>query len=160
MKQFSTAITMGACGALAVFISFSFNWPSWVLFIAWLSYYIFGKSLKSALYSLIPITSGIVMGIIIQTLGGTLSKNLGAIGFPLAVFILIASLGYLSKIKLLSNIPAWFIGLIIFFGVHPHLEPKPILSLFIPVIAGVCFAYMNDTIATLISKKSYNTNKI
>ena len=44
---------MGALGALAVFISFSFHWPTWTLFIAWLSYYIFGKSLKSAFYTLI-----------------------------------------------------------------------------------------------------------
>ncbi|MDD7887992.1 DUF1097 domain-containing protein [Flavivirga sp. 57AJ16] len=156
MKEFLKAITMGACGALAVLISFSLHWPTWVLFIAWLSYYIFGKSLKTAIYSLIPITTGIIMGIIIQTLGGTLISYLGAIGFPLAVFLLISSLTYLSKIKLLSNIPAWFVGLIIFFGVHPALEFKPVLSLFIPIIAGLFFAFTNDAISGIISKNKKN----
>ena len=152
MKQFLTAITMGALGALAVFISFSFHWPTWILFIAWLSYYIFGKSLKSAFYTLIPITTGIFMGISIQILGGFLSKYLGAIGFPIAVFICITSLTYLAKIKLLSNIPAWFIGLIIFFGNHPPIEFKPILSLFIPIIVGFLFAFLNDITADRIQK--------
>ncbi|NRR93359.1 DUF1097 domain-containing protein [Winogradskyella undariae] len=152
MKQFLTAITMGALGALAVFISFSFHWPTWILFIAWLSYYIFGKSLKSALYTLTPITSGIFMGISIQILGGFLSKYLGAIGFPIAVFIFITSLTYLAKIKLLNNIPAWFIGLIIFFGIHPAIEFKPILSLFIPIIVGFLFAFLNDITADRIQK--------
>ncbi|MBL4662611.1 MAG: DUF1097 domain-containing protein [Flavobacteriaceae bacterium] len=153
MKQFLTAIIMGACGALAVFISFSFHLPSWVLFLAWVSYYLFGKSLKPSIKSLLPITAGIVMGIVIQVLGTTLTTNLGAIGFPLAVFVFIASLPYVSKIKLLSNIPAWFIGLIIFFGVHPSLEVKPILSLFVPILAGFCFAFINSTAENIISKK-------
>ncbi|MBU2998113.1 DUF1097 domain-containing protein [Cellulophaga baltica] len=156
MKEFLKAITMGACGALAVFTSFSLHWPTWVLFIAWVSYYLFGKSLRSALYALIPITAGILMGVIIQIFGGIFSKYLGAIGFSLAVFLLITSLTYLSKIKWFSNIIAWFIGLIIFFGVHPHIEPKPILSLFIPIVAGISFAFINDTITSIISKEHKN----
>tara|TARA_R110002049_G_scaffold181457_3_gene348897 strand:- start:3207 stop:3677 length:471 start_codon:yes stop_codon:yes gene_type:complete len=156
MKEFIKAITMGACGGLAVFTSFSLHWPTWVLFIAWVSYYLFGKSLKSALYALIPMTTGVIMGIIIQTLGEILSIYLGAIGFPLAVFFLITSLTYLSKIKWLGNIPAWFIGLIIFFGIHPKLEAEPILSLFIPIVAGICFAFINDTTTSIISKKHKN----
>jgi len=153
MKQFLSAITMGTLATLAIFTSFSFQWPTWVLFIAWLSYYIFGKSLKSALYAFLPITAGIALGIAIQLLGSVLSQYFGTIGFPLAVLICITSLGYLSKIKSLSNVPAWFMGLIIFFSVHPHLEAKPILILFIPIIVGFIFAYLNDTITSIIQKK-------
>jgi hypothetical protein len=155
MKQFLSAITIGTLAALAIFTSFSFQWPTWVLFIAWLSYYIFGKSLKSALYAFLPITAGISLGITIQLLGDALSLYFGAIGFPIAVFICITSLAYLSKIKILSNVPAWFMGLIIFFSVHPHIEPKPILIIFIPIIVGFIFAYLNDTITSIVQKK-YN----
>ncbi|VXA91875.1 conserved membrane hypothetical protein [Flavobacterium sp. 9AF] len=155
MKQFLTAIIMGACGALAVFVSFSLQWPTWVLFIAWVSYYLFGKSIQSAVLALIPITAGIAMGILIQLLGKTLGGYLGSAGFPLSIFLLIGALAYLSKIKFLNNIPAWFIGLIIFFGVHPSIEFKPIFSLFIPIIAGICFAYINDSALNLLSKKQH-----
>jgi len=144
---------MGFCGALAILISFSLQLPSWVLFMAWVSYYLFGKSLKSVLYTIIPITSGIIMGIMIKLLGGGLSLYLGILGFPLAVFIFITSLTYLSKIKGLHNIPAWFIGLIIFFGVHPNIEIKPIMLIFSSITLGFIFAFLNDTMTTLIQKK-------
>ncbi|WP_299780628.1 DUF1097 domain-containing protein [uncultured Formosa sp.] len=152
MKQFLTASTMGLCGALATLIAFSFQLPSWVLFMAWVSYYLFGKSFRSALYTIIPITSGIIMGIMIKLLGGGLNQYLGILGFPLAVFILITSLTYMSKIKGLHNIPAWFMGLIIFFGVHPNIEIKPIMLIFISITLGFIFAFLNDTITIFIKK--------
>lgn len=144
---------MGILAALAMFISFLLQWPAWVLFIAWLSYYIFGKSLKSALYAFFPITAGIALGITIQVSGAALSKHLGALNFPIVVFMCITLLAYISKFKLLSNIPAWFMGLIIFFSVHPPIELKPVLLLFIPIITGFIFAYLNDTIAGIIQKQ-------
>lgn len=144
---------MGFFGALASLISFSFHLPSWVLFLAWVSYYLFGKSIKSALQTLPPLTFGILMGITIKLFGGSLGDYLGSFGFPIAVFILITSLSYLSKIKRLENIPAWFIGLIIFFGVHPKIELKPMIIIFITIILGFVFAYLNDTMTRLIQKK-------
>lgn len=144
---------MGFFGALASLISFSFHLPSWVLFLAWVSYYLFGKSIKSALQTLPPLTFGILMGITIKLFGGSLGDYLGSFGFPIAVFILITSLSYLSKIKRLENIPAWFISLIIFFGVHPKIELKPMIIIFITIILGFVFAYLNDTMTRLIQKK-------
>ncbi|MUU78937.1 DUF1097 domain-containing protein [Winogradskyella endarachnes] len=153
MKQFLTAILMGFFGALATLISFSFHLPSWVLFLTWVSYYLFGKSVKSALQTLLPLTCGILMGITIKLFGSSLSIYLGNFGFPIAVFILITSLSYLSKIKRLENIPAWFIGLIIFFGVHPKIEIKPMIIIFIAISLGFVFAYLNDTMTRLVVKK-------
>jgi hypothetical protein len=144
MKTFLTALVMGLCGAVAVSVAFSAGWPIWVMFIAWVSYYLFGKTIQSSCWSLLQISAGILMGVGIRTASGALSPVLGQIGFPLTVFILIGSLAYLSKIKGLNNVPAWFLGLIIFFGIHPELEPMPILELLIPVVAGFVFAMLND----------------
>ena len=144
MKTFSTPVVMGLCGAIAVFISSTPGWQTWVMFIAWVSYYIFGKNVKASLYSLLQISSGIAMGICIKLISGMLVPLIGMIGFPLTVLVLIGSLAYLSKIKWLSNIPAWFLGLIIFFGAHPELESLSILKLLIPIVAGFVFATIND----------------
>ncbi|MBU2903142.1 DUF1097 domain-containing protein [Maribacter dokdonensis] len=156
MKQFLTASIMGFFGAFATLISFSFHLPSWVLFLAWISYYLFGKSVKSAIQILLPLTCGILMGITIQLFGGGLSDYLGNFGFPIAVFIWITSLSYFSKIKRLENIPAWFIGLIIFFGLHPKIEIKPMIIIFITIISGFVFAYLNDTMTRLVLKNKHN----
>ncbi len=153
MKTFLTALIMGLCGALAVSISFSMGWATWVMFLAWVSYYLFGKSIKVYSPSFLQIILGVVMGVLIQSLASLLVSAMGALGFPLTVFVLIGSLAYLAKIKGLNNIPAWFLGLIIFFGVHPELQIIPVLGLLVPMIAGVVFALINDTGLKYINKK-------
>lgn len=114
------------------------------MFIAWVNYYLFVRDLRSSGRSLLQIGVGILMGVSIQSLSGVLSSILGGFGFPIAVFLLIGSLAYLSQIKGLNNIPAWFLGLIIFFCVHPEIDAISILELLIPVIAGFLFARLND----------------
>ncbi|RKN79423.1 DUF1097 domain-containing protein [Ulvibacterium marinum] len=144
MKTFLTALVMGLCGALAVFISFSMGWATWVMFLAWVSYYLFGKSIKVYTPNFLQIILGILLGVLIQSMASLLVPTIGAMGFPLTVFILIGSLAYVSKINGLNNIPAWFLGLIIFFGVHPELQVIPVLGLLVPIVTGVIFALIND----------------
>ncbi|MET3032587.1 DUF1097 domain-containing protein [Flavobacterium johnsoniae] len=145
MKTFQTAIIFGLFGAAAVSISFAAQWPTWVMFIAWVSYYIFGKNIKNSAFAFIQIILGILMGAMIQLTGIFLGSYLGAIGLPVSIFIFIGSLAYISKIKSLSTIPAWFLGLIVFFGIHPKLEPLSLLELGVPLIFGFIFAFLNDT---------------
>jgi hypothetical protein len=145
MKTFQTAILFGLFGAVAVSISFAAQWPTWVMFIAWVSYYIFGRNIKNSASALIQIILGIAMGALIQVVGMFLGSYLGAFGLPISIFIFIGSLAYVSKIKGLSSIPAWFLGLIVFFGIHPKLEPVSLLELAIPLLFGFVFAFLNDT---------------
>jgi hypothetical protein len=144
MKTFQTAVLFGLFGAVAVSVSFAAQWPTWVMFIAWVSYYLFGKNIKNSASALIQIISGIVLGALIQFVGMFLGSYLGAFGLPLSIFIFIGSLAYLSKIKGLTSIPAWFLGLIVFFGIHPKLEPLSLLELVVPLIFGFVFAFLND----------------
>ncbi|WP_422082138.1 DUF1097 domain-containing protein [Ulvibacterium sp.] len=153
MKTFLTALVMGLCGALAVFISFSMGWATWVMFLAWVSYYLFGKSIKVYTPSFLQIILGILLGVLIQSMASLLVPIIGAMGFPLTVFVLIGSLAYVSKINGLNNIPAWFLGLIIFFGVHPELQVIPVLGLLVPIVTGVIFALINDTGLKYINTK-------
>lgn len=145
MKTLSTGILFGLFGAVAVSVAVAAQWPTWVMFIAWVSYYIFGKSIQSSSVAFLQILLGIIMGILIQTIGIFLTEFLGGIGFPITVFFFIGSLAFISKIKALANIPAWFLGLIVFFGVHPEIAPVPLLSIAMPLVAGLLFAWANDT---------------
>lgn len=154
MKTFQTAIIFGLFGAVAVSISFAAQWPTWVMFIAWVSYYIFGRNIKNSAFAFIQIILGIVMGAMIQLTGMFFGGYLGAFGLPLSIFIFIGSLAYISKIKSLSTIPAWFLGLIVFFGIHPKIEPLPLLELGVPLIFGFIFALLNDTAVHKIQSAS------
>lgn len=158
MKTFQTAFLFGLFGAVAVSVSFAAQWPTWVMFIAWVSYYIFGKSIKNSANAFLQIILGIVMGALIQFTGILLSSYLGTFGLPVSIFIFIGSLAYISKIKSLSSIPAWFLGLIVFFGIHPKLEPLSLLELGVPLIFGFVFAYLNDTAIHKIQSKKEVSN--
>lgn len=152
MHTFFVSLIMGLFGAIAVTTSSHFSWPTWVMFIAWVSYYLFGKSLKTAKMSFIQILCGILMGIAMQTTAGFLAGTLGSLSFPVTVFFFIGALAYITKIKNLNNIPAWFIGLIVFFGVHPQIDLLPILSLLPPIVAGFTFAHLNSLAINKIAK--------
>jgi hypothetical protein len=152
MKTLSIAVIFGLFGAMAVSISFASGWPTWVMFIAWVSYYLFGKTIISSLKAFMQIELGVVMGVAIQLSGILLSKVIGDFALPIAVFFFIGSLAYIGRIKSLSNIPAWFLGLIILFGAHPVLTPIPLLELVVPVIFGFIFAGLNDACVNLVLK--------
>lgn len=159
MKTLTSGIILGLFGAAAVIISFALHWPTWVMFVAWVSYYLFGKTFKTSVPVFIQIILGITMGILMQLSGYWLSNFIGSAGLPLAVFFFIGSMAYLSKLKTLNSIPAWFLGLIIFFGAHPALEPLPVLELFIPIAAGFIFAWLNDSALALAMKKYATVDK-
>lgn len=154
MKTFQTAILFGLFGAVAVSISFAAQWPTWVMFIAWVSYYIFGRTIKNSAFAFIQIILGILMGAMIQLTGIFLGSYFGAFGLPVSIFLFIGSLAYISKIKSLSSIPAWFLGLIVFFGIHPKLEPLSLLELVVPLLFGFIFAFLNDTAVHRIQTKT------
>jgi hypothetical protein len=154
MKTLYLALLLGLFGAVAVATSLALQWPTWVLFIAWVSYYMFGRSLKSSAIVLVQMICGIILGILIQLTSAWLHAYIGKLALPLAVFFFIGSLAYTTRIQSLNSMPAWFLGLIIFFGVHPLLAPMPVLNLLFPLVAGFLFAWLNDsTIQGLLHKR-------
>jgi hypothetical protein len=146
MKTLPTAIAFGLFGAIAVTVSFSLQWPTWVMFIAWVSFYLFGKSLQTSLKAFIQIVLGMIMAVLIQLTAGALTQYLGPVGFPVAVFLYIGSLAYFARTRNLNNIPAWFLGLIILFGVHPKPEVPEVSQILIPITAGFVFAWLNNLV--------------
>ncbi|MDR3023046.1 DUF1097 domain-containing protein [Chryseobacterium sp.] len=153
MKTLPIAAAFGFFGAIAVTVSFSQQWPTWVMFIAWVSFYIFGKKWQSSLWAFLQIILGMGMAVLIQLTAGFLEQFIGGFGFPVSVFFYIGSLAYFAGTQKLNNIPAWFLGLIILFGVHPPLEPLPILKLLIPITAGFIFAWLNNKTVEIIHEK-------
>jgi hypothetical protein len=144
MKTLPIAIAFGLFGAVAVTVSYLLKWPTWVMFIAWVSFYIFGKTWQTAAKAFLQIVLGMLMAVLIQLTAGLLTPLIGAVSFQLAVFLFIGSLAYVAQSKSLNNLPAWFFGLIILFGAHPPMEPAPVALLLIPVTAGFIFAWLNN----------------
>ncbi len=154
MNSFKQALTLGLVGAIAVFTTSYFQLPTWVLFMAWVSYYLFGTKPKSALLIFTQQILGILIAMIIQYFGVKLSSSLGEFGFPLVVFIVMIGVFYISKLKHLNNIPAYFLGMIVWFGANAPHSINLFLILGITLIVGYIFAWINVEISEKIELKS------
>ncbi|WP_415405789.1 DUF1097 domain-containing protein [Sulfurovum sp. CS9] len=153
MITFALATTLGVVAAISVFISSSLALPTWVLFIAWTSYYLFEANLKSASIVLVQQILGIFIAIVIQYGGTRLSHPLGELGFPLMVFVVMTAIFYISKLKYINNIPAYFLGMIVWFGSQTEPNLKTIIVLSLTLIAGYFFAWLNIIIGQKIQEK-------
>ena len=154
MKSFKQALILGLVGAIAVFTTSYFQLPTWVLFIAWVSYYLFGTNPKSALLVFTQQILGVIIAIIIQYFGIKLSEPFGALGFPLVVFIVMIGVYYISKLKYLNNIPAYFLGMIVWFGSNETYNFNLFIVLGFTLIVGYIFAWVNVEINEKINLKS------
>lgn len=154
MKSFKQAVTMGLTGAIAVFTASYFEIPTWVLFTAWVSYYLFGTNLKTAFLTFTQQIFGILIAIIIQYLGTNLSEHSTSFGFPIAVLIVMIGVFYISKLNYLNNIPAYFLGMIVWFGSNIEIEINNISLLGITLLSGYIFAWANVAFSNQIELKS------
>jgi len=148
--SFMQALTMGFIGATAVFTASFFHLPIWVLFVAWVSYYLFGAKPKSSLLIFIQQILGILIAITIQYGGGQLTQYIGMLGNPVMVFIVISAVFYISKAKYLNNIPAYFLGMIVWFGLQSEIIVSSFLLLVMTLIVGFTFAWLNETLSKKI----------
>ena len=149
MKTTLFGALMGLFGGLAVYLSLSAGWPGWILFLAWVCFYLYGKSVTRSLSIYLQIVLGIGLGILIEVSGHFFTEMIGGMGLYLAIFLGIGSLAFLIKIKGLHDLTAWFFGLVVFFGAEPQLAPLHIgYQLLLPLAAGFVFGYGVDQIVT------------
>jgi hypothetical protein len=154
MESLKQALTMGLTGAITVFTASFFGLPTWVLFMAWVSYYLFGTKTKTALLILVQQVFGILIAMIIQYFGTYFSEIIGSLGFPLIVFTVMIGVFYISKLKYLNTIPAYFLGMIVWFGSEAQIDINLFLLLIITLLSGYIFAWINVSISERIESKS------
>lgn len=149
MKTLKFGLLMGFFGAIAVYVSITFGWKAWVLFLAWVCFYIYEKNTLKLINVYLQIVLGIFLSILIELLGNFLINIFGEIGLYISIFLLISSLAFLVKIKGLNDLTAWFFGLIVFFGIEPKIHIYDIFHLLlIPLALGFALGYLVDKIVS------------
>lgn len=154
MKSLKHAFTMVLTGALAVFTASYFSLPTWDLFMAWVSYYLFGTTPKTAFSIFIQQVFDILIAMIIQYFGALLSESLTTFGFPIIVFIVMIGVFFISKLKYLNTIPAYFLGMILWFGSNSAIDINILVLLGIALLSSYTFAWTNASISERIELKS------
>ncbi|MDH6306370.1 hypothetical protein M2459_000357 [Parabacteroides sp. PF5-5] len=89
---------------------------SWICFQSWAVYFFSGCTLKGGIKAFISYALGIIVSILIMTMGGAMSPILGFCAVPLAVGIMACAAIFLERNEWTSCIPALFIGAGAFFA--------------------------------------------
>jgi len=153
MTNLKQALSLGFTGSLAIFIASYFSLPPWVIFIAWVSYHLFGTKLKTAFTILIQQFFGILIGMFIQYTGIWFSTFIGEFGFPLAVFIAMIGIFYISKMNRLNTVPAYFLGLIIWFSSAFEITLPSLFILIISLVVGYAIASLDTFLHQKLAAK-------
>ncbi len=156
MKSLIQALSLGLIGAVAVFTSTFFQLPTWILFIAWISYYLFGATPRKAGSSFIQQSLGILIGMLIQFLGTNTFEVLNQFSSAFAVFLVISLLFFVSKLKHLNQLPAYFLGITCWFGSSSAIQLSSFFQLTLALLVGYLFAWISVTIQLLIEQQYSN----
>ncbi len=92
---------------------------TFITFICWASYFLFGANLKGAWNAFLGFIVGIIAAILMFVFVGIFAGaglNVSIIAIPLAVFILVIFMLLCEKVPYFNNIAAIFLGTGMFFG--------------------------------------------
>ncbi len=155
MKSFFQSFILGTLAALATLITFSVQLPTWILFVAWTSYFLFGKNIKSSLSALAQQILGIIIAILITKFGNFLGDKLvSPHGFHFSVLAILTGVFYLSKLPFLNILPAYFLGMVVWFGADPIPNVENVIKIVMTLTTGYCFGWVNDRLNTQINPGS------
>lgn len=153
MKSFLQALTLGLLAGLASLLTFSADLPTWVLFLGWTSYFLFGQKTKSTFYVYIQQLIGILLAISIIYFGNFLSERLGSQWFHCSVFVILFGVFYVTKFKIFNELTAYFLGMVVWFGLDTDPTLEKILKVTVTLFTGFLFGWINTNINRKIETK-------
>jgi hypothetical protein len=119
INTLGNAIYLGIIAAIATYLTGVLGWPTWVLFISWACYFLFGADPKTSGFGLFQVALGVIIGMIFWILVPVFMQAAPGLGLNLTlsvmVFLLVIILVFL-KYTPVSNIAAYFVGVPILFA--------------------------------------------
>ncbi|MCT3744689.1 DUF1097 domain-containing protein [Elizabethkingia anophelis] len=159
IKKILSPFIVGVMSALAVILTLNLDLYTWVLFIGWVSFFLFGKSPKQIFFTFIQIVLGFGIAILMLVNGHFLNSIIGEIGTGLSIILVMTSFMYfVPKLKTVNVIPAYFMGIITFYSTHPKLELTEISVIIGTIVLGFAFAWITENI-NLNWQEAINTLK-
>lgn len=107
-----------ATAAAAATSSLVLGFLPWTMFIGWLAWFTRPTSARQGFATWFCVLSGAALGAVAVLGLAALTPILGVFALSLVVFVVTIGVVSMRAIRLLDNIPAWFLGLIAFFAAH------------------------------------------
>ncbi len=135
---------------------------SWICFQSWAVYFFSGCTLKGGIKAFISYGLGIIVSILIMTMGGAMVPALGFFAVPLAVGILACAAIFLERNDWTSCIPALFIGAGAFFAFMNYIPGATFcnasLTIMVYCFIGLLFGFVTILLRSKYEEKVKESN--
>lgn len=149
-KNVAKSVTLGLLASFSIYISNILNIPAWVLYIGWSSYGLFCNNFKEIFPTIYQETLGMLSAFLIHILGLFLESYFPKSGILISVFIIVAMLFWVTKLKRFNNLIAYFLGLTAWFSFQSQ-DPVDLAVLTFSLFLGFVFGYVYSYLDKLIS---------
>ena len=160
------ALSIGVLGALAVLLTATaVAVPVWVVFLAWASFFVLGGGTGGLLRSVASNLTGLLIAAL--SLLASSAPGTGTVGAAVAVGVGSAAMVQVSRVRLLSVIPAIVFGFastvgtvavtgraVTFAGVG-----NPVLMAAMALVLGALFGIASETVAGLLTRSPASSPK-
>lgn len=135
---------------------------SWICFQSWAVYFFSGCTLKGGIKAFISYGLGVIVSILIMTMGGAMMPALGFFAVPLAVGIMACAAIFLERNEWTSCIPALFIGAGAFFAFMNYIPGATFgiaaLTILVYCFIGLLFGFITILLRTKYENKVKGNN--
>jgi len=135
------SILVGIIAGVAVWSAATFNLTGWILFMAWISYFLFGPTLRSNAWAFAQMIVGVLLSLLVIQSSMALAPLIGIWGNVGVVILLVAVLGLLEDVQPINVLPAYYIGLVIFIATGLPPVPASLWLVIPPILAGFAFGW-------------------
>jgi hypothetical protein len=111
-----------AIASTAAVTSLHLGMAPWAMFIGWVAYFTRPVSTRQGIYTWICVLGGLAFGAVATLALQSLVPIMGSLALFVVVFAVAIVVVSMRIVRVLDNIPAWFLGLIGFFA--SHAEPS------------------------------------
>ncbi|MDR1624819.1 MAG: DUF1097 domain-containing protein [Tannerellaceae bacterium] len=133
---------------------------SWICFQSWAVYFFSGCTLKGGIKALISYGLGIIVSIVIITIGGAMTPVMGFVAVPLAVGVMACAAIFFERNDWTSCIPALFIGAGAFFAFMNYVPGATFanasLTIMVYCLIGLLFGFITVALRSSYEKKVKN----
>jgi hypothetical protein len=140
--KFLHSALVGLIAGVAVYSANVFSMTGWILFMAWISYFLFGPSFTRAMWAMAQMLVGVLLSVGVIAASQALAPAFGMWGNIGVVVLLVTALGFLEDVPPINVIPSYYIGLVIFIATGSSPELKSLPPVIIPIVAGFAFGWI------------------
>ena len=148
MTSLCAALIGGAAGVVCE----TLGYPSWVMFLVWTSYTLFGKTLRAGVKMYASFCAGTLCGFTVRGLEAALDPTVGALSTFVAVGLAIFLLSLLEDDPPLNDVPAYFLGAIAFFATGSDPSRAAFVSLVVAGGFGLLIGWLTVTSQTRVAR--------